>query len=160
MERTIAQSDYMLGSWFSLIIVLQGVSFIGLNALDIPKWVFLCLFIVSLLLVFVFSSYFFLNKTSFYDDRIERTYFIKHSSYNKRIIPLTAVKKIVYAYTGGKGSAGNGQLRLSYLENSKVRVSKCSMDNHTAAKVCNVLKDHQIEIVLKPKWVLKEYGYS
>ena len=85
---------------------------------------------------------------------------IKHGSQTKITIDISNVYLVKYVYIGGKGSAGNGQLKIHYRAIGKEKALKCSMDNNTAAKLFSLFQQRNIEIEIHPPYILKRYGFN
>lgn len=101
-NKPLVSSDFMLGSWLSVIIVMIGIGagiVISLN-LPVVANVLLIAFVISISIYI--SSYFFLNQVAFFQDRIEMRHVIKHGSQTKITIDISNVYLVKYVYIGGR----------------------------------------------------------
>lgn len=134
-EKIIVSSDRMIGSW-AAIFILMVCFFIGLFInYNMPKMVLIVVIPISFLFSVFVPSYFFLNQVFFYTKYIEKRYLIKHFSKKKLQINVEDIVAFRFIYTGGKGSGGNGTLKVFYKENNHNKIIRCSMDKLTAMKL-------------------------
>lgn len=113
------------------------------------KWVVI-FSIFAFVISFFFSSFFYLNKTKFYGNRIEVKYFIKHNSIKTKTIQLKDVIALTFSYTGARGSGGCGRAKVYYNDNGNKRKIMCSMGLSSAKKVCYLMKVNSITTTIKP----------
>jgi len=158
-DNVIIFSDYKLGSWLTMILLTSTLLIFPILILytDLSNAQIWILIIISIIISIYISSYLFLNFSRFYEDRIEVAYFIKRAS-KKKVIDINNIIAFRYTYDGGRGSAGNGELKVYYSELGNNKILKCSLDKRSVKILLLKMKERGKKIEINPSDVLSEYG--